>query len=92
MVRSNLKYCVSVWAPHIEKSKAKIEQVHRRADGYVTNNYCYTSNVTVIICHLQWPTLEHKRNISRITMLCKISHHFVAIDQKMYLVKLTFLL
>jgi hypothetical protein len=37
MVRSNLKYYASVWAPHTEKLKSKLEQVQRRAVGYVTN-------------------------------------------------------
>jgi hypothetical protein len=27
MVRSNLEYCASVWSPHTEKLKSKLEQV-----------------------------------------------------------------
>ena len=30
-VRSNLEYCASVWSPHTEKLKSKLEQVQRRA-------------------------------------------------------------
>jgi hypothetical protein len=39
MVRSNLEYCASVWSPHTEKLKSKLEQVQRRAARYVTNRY-----------------------------------------------------
>jgi hypothetical protein len=27
MVRSNLEYCASVWSPHTEKLKSKLEQI-----------------------------------------------------------------
>jgi hypothetical protein len=33
MVRSNQEYCASVWSPHTEKLKSKLEQVQRRATG-----------------------------------------------------------
>jgi hypothetical protein len=43
MVRSNLEYCTSVWSPHTEKLKSKLE---RRAARYVTNRYHNTSSVS----------------------------------------------
>jgi hypothetical protein len=67
MVRSNLEYCASVWSPHTEKLKSKLEQVQRRAARYVTNRYHNTSSVSAMLNHLQWPTLEHRRNLNRIT-------------------------
>ena len=69
MVRSNLEYYASVWAPHTEKLKSKLEQVQRRAVGYVTNRYHNTSSVSAMLNHLQLPTLERRRNLNRITML-----------------------
>ena len=56
MVRSNLEYCASVWAPHTEKLKSKLEQVQRRAARYVTNRYHNTSSVSAMLNHLQLPT------------------------------------
>ena len=35
--------------------------------------------------HLSWPTLEHRRNLSRLTMLYKITHNLVSIDPNLYL-------
>jgi hypothetical protein len=37
--------------------------------------------------HLNWNTLENRRNINRVTMLYKITHNLVAIDPNLYLVK-----
>ena len=37
--------------------------------------------------HLNWNTLENRRNINRVTMLYKIKHNLVAIDPNLYLVK-----
>ena len=85
MVRSNLEYCASVWSPQTEKLKGKIEQVQRRAARYVTNNYRNTSSVTAMLNHLQWPTLENRRNISRVTMLYKITNNLVAVNPELYL-------
>ena len=63
-VRSNLEYCAShpsVWSPHTEKLKSKLEQVQRRAARYVTNRYHNTSgSVSAMLTHLQLPTLEHQ--------------------------------
>ena len=69
MVRSNLEYCASVWSPRTEKLKSKLEQVQRRGARYVTNRYHNTSSVSAMLNHLQLPTLEHRRNLNRITML-----------------------
>jgi hypothetical protein len=35
--------------------------------------------------HLQWPILEHCRNLNRITMLYKITNNLIAVDPKLYL-------
>jgi hypothetical protein len=85
MVRSNLEYCASVWSPHTEKLKSKLEQVQRRAARYVTNRYHNTSSVSAMLNHLQLPTLEHRRNLNRITMLYKITNNLIAVDPKLYL-------
>jgi hypothetical protein len=35
MVRSNLEYCASVWSPHTEKLKSKLEQIQNENDLFV---------------------------------------------------------
>jgi hypothetical protein len=44
MVRSNLEYCSSIWAPHTKQHIDKIESVQRRAARYVTKGYHNTAN------------------------------------------------
>jgi hypothetical protein len=87
MVRSNLEYCSSIWAPHTKQHIVKIESVQRRAARYVTKRYHNTSSVTYMLNHLNWNTLENRRNINRVTMLYNITHNLVAKDPNLYLVK-----
>jgi hypothetical protein len=89
MVRSNLVYCSSIWVPHTKQHIDKIERVQRRAARYVTKRYHNTSSVTSMLNHLNWNTLENRRNINRVSMLYKITHNLVAIDPNLYLVDLT---
>jgi hypothetical protein len=51
----------------------------------VTNRYHNTSSVSAMLNHLQLPTLEHRRNLNRITMLYKITNNLIAVDPKLYL-------
>ena len=44
-VRPTLEYCASVWSPHTEQSKHKLEMVQRRAARYCANRYHNTSSV-----------------------------------------------
>jgi hypothetical protein len=44
-----------------------------------------TSSVSAMLNHLQLPTLEHHRNLNRITMLYKITNNLIAVDPKLYL-------
>jgi hypothetical protein len=58
----------------------------RRAARYVTTNrYHNTSSVSAMLNHLQLPTLEHSRNLNRITMHYKITNNLIAVDPKLYL-------
>ena len=47
--------------------------------------YHNTSSVLAMFNHLQLPTLEHRRNLNRITMLYKITNNLIAVDPKLYL-------
>ena len=89
LVRSSLEYCSTIWSPHTQKLKHKLENVQRRAARYVTHRYHNTSSVSNMLNHLNWPSLEHRRNFSRLTMLYKITHNLVAINPNLYLIPQT---
>jgi hypothetical protein len=55
----------------------KIESVQRRAARYVAKRYHNTSSVTSMLNHLNWNTLENRRNIN--TEICCLG--VMALDQ-----------
>ena len=85
LVRPTLEYCASVWSPHTEQSKHKLEMVQRRAARYCTNRYHNTSSVTEMLGDLQWETLESRRTKIQLTMLFKIVNDLVDIPAEEYL-------
>ena len=87
IVRSNLEYCSTVWAPHTKKNKDEIEKVQRRAARFVTGRYHNTSSVSSMIDHLNWESLEQRRQKARVIMLYKIIHNEVDINPQSYLKK-----
>jgi hypothetical protein len=85
LVRSNLEYCSTVWSPHTKKQKSEIEKIQRRAARYTTGRFHITSSVTSMLDHLEWNSLETRRNIAKVTMLCEITHNQVAINPDFYI-------
>ena len=57
MVRSNLKYCSSVWSPHHKDQIRKLEMVQRKAERYTTNRFRNTGSISSMLNHLQWDSL-----------------------------------
>lgn len=89
IVRSNMEYCSTVWAPHTKKNKAKLENVQRRAARFTTGRYHNTSSVSSMLDDLNWENLEQRRMRARIIMFYKITHYAVAIDPQQYLIPQT---
>ena len=85
MVRPLLEYCSTVWSPYTKEYIWKIEMVQRRAARYVTNRYHNTSNVTSMLDHLEWETLESRRTKNQLIMFFKIVHGLVDIPADKYL-------
>ena len=96
LVRPKLEYCSTVWDPKcITNPKGgnktshrlvdQLEMVQRRAARWVTGRYHYTSSVSDMLRSLDWRSLEQRRGDSRLSMLFKIQHHLVAIDEESYL-------
>ena len=74
-----VEYAFTVWDPHTCRNTNKLEQVQRHSARYVTGNRDYSCSVTRMIQDLGWPTLEHRRRNSRLTMMYKIFNHQVDI-------------
>ena len=85
LVRPHLEYCSSVWNPHTEKDKKKIEMVQRRAARYVLNDYNTTSSVSAMLEELGWETLESRRQKLQLTLFFKIVNNLVDIPAANYL-------
>ena len=60
----------------------QLEMVQRRAARWVTERYHNTSSVSDMLRSLDWRSLEQRRVDSRLSMLFKIRHHLVAIDDE----------
>ena len=50
--------------------KKKLEQVRRRAARFATKTYSRQEGcVTQALNYLNWPTLEHRRKVNRLTLI-----------------------
>ena len=84
--RPKVEYCSVVWDPWQKQQINKIEMIQRRAARYTLNQYSYQSSVSAMLQHLCWPTLQQRRNLASVTMLCKLQHQLVSISKSHYLV------
>ena len=82
MVRPFLEYSAVVWDPHLEKDKAVIENVQRRAARYATGNYSERSTGCIerMLQELNWEKLEQRRKTLRLAFLHKINNNLVDIS------------
>ena len=88
LVRPLLEYAPTVWDPHTQANIKKMEMVQRRAARYTLHRYHNTSSVTAMLDHLNWTTLEQRRQQQRLSMYFKIHHQIVAVDKNKYLTPL----
>ena len=89
LVRPHLEYCASIWSPHTDQSKQKLEMVQRRSARYCTNRYHNTSSVTDMLQDLNWETLESRRTKLQLVMIYKIMNDLVDIPADTYLTPAT---
>lgn len=73
-VRPILEYACSVWDPHTEQEIDKLEAVQRRAARFVLRRYRQTDSPSSMLEELQWPSLQERRRIARLSMLYKIKN------------------
>jgi len=79
LVRPLLEYGSAVWDPYLQKDTWNIEMVQRRAARWVESDYGYNSSVSSMLSNLQWPTLQHRRYITRLKLLYNMIHDSSAI-------------
>ena len=70
LLRPQLEFASSVWAPWQQSLINKIEQTQRQAARYVTSDYNPFNSVSLHISNLKWDTLEDRRNKSRLCTVC----------------------
>ncbi len=74
LVRPIVEYASTVWDPYTDRQASRLEKIQRRAARFVLNRHRNTSSVSDMLHQLQWPSLEERRRIARLSMLYKIKH------------------
>ena len=72
MVLPIVEYASSVWAPHTHTNINQLESIQGRAARFCYNNFSRFSSVTRMMSSLNLPTLEERRNKSKITTMYKM--------------------
>ena len=78
-VRPIMEYATTIWDPHTQHAINMLEAVQRRAARFVMRRYHNTSSVSDMITELQWPPLEDRRRIARMSMMYKIHHNLACV-------------
>ena len=72
LVRPTLEYGSTVWDPYRSYQKNWLKQVQRRAVRFVTETYTREEScVANALKQLNWPTLEKRRQVARLTLIYK---------------------
>ena len=81
MSRPILEYGSTAWDPYRMYQKSWIEKIQRRATRFATKTYSRQEGcVTQALNHLNWPLLEHRRKVNRLTLMYKTLHGQAAIN------------
>ena len=74
-----MEYACTVWSPYTKKNIQILEAVQRRASRFVKNDYSNFSCVTAMMQDLEWPTLEERRSVTKVSMLFKNLNDIICI-------------
>ena len=75
-----MEYAATVWDPLTQANIDSMEAIQRRAPRFVLRRYRNTSSVSNMIDELRWPSLQDRRRAARLTMLYKIRHKLVCMN------------
>ena len=79
LVRPILEYASIIWDPHTASNIHKLETVQRRSARHIMHNYSRHASVATMLQHLDLPTLQQRRQHSKIIMLYTITHKLASI-------------
>jgi len=74
LVRPVHDYASAAWDPHTQTCIQQLEAVQRRAARFITGNYRTTSSTSQMIADLGLPTLELRRQHSKLMMMYRITY------------------
>ena len=81
LVRPILEYGSTALDPYKMYQRSWFEQIQRRTLRFATKTYSRQEGcVTQALNHLNWPTLEHRRKVNRLTLMYKTLHGQAAIN------------
>ena len=82
MIRPTLEYSSPVWEPKPLPLRLKLEQFQQKAARFVHSAYTNRTPgcVTKMVQDLGWESLERRRYISWLMMICKIQHQIVEVS------------
>jgi hypothetical protein len=81
-VRPLLEYSSSVWDPYYQDDIDALEKIQNRAARWVTSRYRRTSHISEIIDTLQWPSLQARREKTRLETLFKFDKGLINIESQ----------
>ena len=85
LVRPMLEYSSAAWDPYRKYQVNCLEMVQRRAARFVTRTQGMDEGcVTRALNHLQWPTLESRRKVARLSLLHKTLHGKASVAMPSY--------
>ena len=85
LVRHILEHASIRWDPKTATNIHKLEMVQRRSARHIMHNYTRQASVTTMLQHLDLPTLQQRRQHSKIIMLYRIRHQLANIPAATYI-------
>ncbi|XP_072028333.1 uncharacterized protein [Amphiura filiformis] len=80
-VRPIAEYASCVWDPHTHPNITKLESIQRQAARFVMNDYSRENSVSAMLDELNWDSLQHRRAVSKVTMMHRITNGLIGIPQ-----------
>ena len=85
LVRPKLEYSSTVWDTYCKCQINQLEKIQCRAARFVLYDYSRESSVTTMLTTLNWPTLQSRRKVSRLSVFHKVLHHQIVVRLPNYL-------
>ena len=80
LVRPIMEYAAPVWDPFYNTDIYKLEKIQRRAARWITSDYSRHTSVASLLSFLNIPTLQHRRNSSRLSLFYSIVNNLLPIN------------